>query len=261
MVRYSSASPCRPPTCRPAAGRLLRAGLERLRRRDRRRGDLEHSAQRRRIAADFAGGIDDSSLDLAGHWRFEEGGGLQATDASTFANHGTLGGGVPGAEPARFVGEVPEVPEFAALAPTHTRIGEGIGYGFYPENFAGFDDLDAYFAARWTGQIVIDIPGMATSGPVTFATISDARSRIYIDDVLRVDHTDLLSTSISQTTIVLDEGIHDIRFEYVHAQGLATAALGWDLAGGGSLELVPVTELVRTDATRFDPTAEGIHAG
>ncbi|RPI48285.1 MAG: hypothetical protein EHM55_25825, partial [Acidobacteria bacterium] len=139
------------------------------------------------VAADFAGGIDNGSTDLAGHWRFEETDGVQATDLSTYGNHGTLGGGSAAAVPQRFVGEVPDYPDFATLEATHSITDTAIGYGFVPDDFAGFDDLDDYFAARWTGKIVVDIPGSATSGNVTFAALSDARSRIYVDDVLVVD--------------------------------------------------------------------------
>ncbi len=209
------------------------------------------------IAGDFDG-VNDAASDLAGHWRFNEPSGSTVLDSSANHNDGTLEGSTP---PSRVAGPLLAYPDFAATPPDHTKVDPSVFYAFVSNNFAGFDDLDDTFAASWSGKIMVDLPGSATSGPVTFATLSDGRSRIYIDGVLWVDHTDPTTTSysVTQATVPdISEGLHDITVEYLHDTGTATLALFWDLTGGSSITLIPSTALLRTDATLTDPTAAGL---
>ena len=53
------------------------------------------------IAADFDTGVDDTDVNLVGHWAFEETSGNIAIDASTYGNDGLLGGGVDTQVPLR----------------------------------------------------------------------------------------------------------------------------------------------------------------
>ena len=205
------------------------------------------------IAADFDG-VDDAADGLLAHWRFDEASGDAVLDASTKGNDGTLAGSTP---PRRVAGPLLEFPDFATTTPDHTKIDTwSIPYYGVTSDFAGFSDLDDTFAARWSGQIVVDLGG-AASGPVSFATYSDGRSRIYIDGDLVVDRNDPTAAGVTQGTIPLDAGIHDITIEYLHDAGSANLALGWDLAGGDSLVGIPGSALLRTDATLDDPTAAG----
>ena len=191
---------------------------------------------------------------MAAHWRFNEESGDAVLDASPKGNDGTLAGTTL---PARVAGPLFEYPDFAATEPSDTNIDPSVFYAYVSSNFAGFDDLDDTFAAHWSGKLLVDLGG-PDSGSVTFATISDGRSRLYIDGQLVVDHTDPTALSSTQKTITIDAGLHDITVEYLHDTGPATLALAWDLAGGNALGIIPGSALLRTDATLDDATAAGL---
>lgn len=59
------------------------------------------------IQSDMGRQLTGSEPGLAGYWRFDDGSGTTATDATAGGSHGTLGGGVAAAEPAWVAGTAP----------------------------------------------------------------------------------------------------------------------------------------------------------
>ncbi|HEY4633689.1 MAG TPA: PA14 domain-containing protein, partial [Candidatus Limnocylindrales bacterium] len=157
---------------------------------------------------------------------------------------------IAGAEP------LTQVPDLAGLAPAHTRIEPLVSFFDFGagQDFAGFPDLQDRFAARWTGQIFVDLE---ETGDVTFGFAVDDGARLFIDNVLVAEVTGINADGQAFATIELDPGFHDLRFEYYENEGNAFVALGWDLEGSNDfneLVLIPAEAFVRADATADNAT-------
>ena len=87
------------------------------------------------------------------------------------------------------------LPDFDALTPTRSGISDRVRIDV--------DRRGDHFAFRWRGSV--NIP---ESGTWTFYTASDDGSRVFVDDVLVVDHDGLHGTSERSGTLELTAGIH-----------------------------------------------------
>ena len=205
------------------------------------------------IDTDFGGFIDPETPDLAGYWRFDELSGLNVDDISPSENTGTLGDGVnPDTEPARLA-LLRNVPDFDSLTPVASFVDNNIDYFFVPENFADIDELDQLFGARWMGDI-----NVTSGGEITFVFANTDRARLFIDDILVVDHWSLGVGDLSEfETINLTPGIHSIRVEFLANDPSHAIALAWDPTGGTGVELLNDETFVIVDETADDPTALG----
>ena len=78
-----------------------------------------------------------------------------------------------------------------------------------------------HFSVRWSGIFSFD------AGSYTFTATADDGFRLYIDDVLVMDHwVDQMATTYNQTQS-MTSGAHTIRFEYFEDTGVALASLHW----------------------------------
>ena len=78
-----------------------------------------------------------------------------------------------------------------------------------------------HFSVRWSGIFNLN------AGSYTFTVTADDGFRLYIDDVLVMDHwVDQSATTYNQT-LAMTSGAHTIRFEYFEDAGNAVASLYW----------------------------------
>ncbi len=76
-----------------------------------------------------------------------------------------------------------------------------------------------HFSVRWSGIFNFD------AGSYTFTVTADDGFRLYLDDVLVMDHwVDQMATTYNQTRS-MTSGAHTVRFEYFDHSGLALASL------------------------------------
>ncbi len=92
--------------------------------------------------------------------------------------------------------------------------------------------------ARWTGQIAIPNNGN-TNNPITFSTVSDDGSVIYIDGNLVVSNDNFQGANRVTNTVNLTPGVHNIDIEYLQGTGGATMDAQWDPTGGTNLVDIP----------------------
>ncbi|MDD5223059.1 MAG: hypothetical protein PHE84_03640 [bacterium] len=88
----------------------------------------------------------------------------------------------------------------------------------YPESYD-------YFEARWIGEI-----NFATADTRRLCMITDAGGRLYIDENLRINAWDTITTTPTKnydaTPPTLEDGWHTVRMEYYEWTGTAAARLG-----------------------------------
>ena len=78
-----------------------------------------------------------------------------------------------------------------------------------------------HFSVRWNGIFNFD------ARAYTFTATADDGFRLYIDDVLVMDHwADQQGTTYNQT-LPMTSGAHTIRFEYFENVGIAAVSLHW----------------------------------
>ncbi len=106
------------------------------------------------------------------------------------------------------------------------------------------------FSVRWTGRIL-----PAYTETYTFYTTSDDGIRLWVDDVLVIDHwTDHSPTEASGAIALSGGALHEIRVEYYENGGGALARLSWSSASQPK-QTVPAGRLFGPGATNVPPTA------
>ncbi|MFN0040815.1 MAG: LamG-like jellyroll fold domain-containing protein, partial [Burkholderiales bacterium] len=150
-------------------------------------------------------------------------------DAGLFGEYFYLGG----------VSQIVNFPNYNSLTPDLTRVDAQVNFANTGGTFPGVSDSDV-FAARWTGQIRIDV-----AGATTFFLASDDGSRMYIDDQLVVNNGGLHGFAEASGTVNLSAGFHDIRIEYFENFGFAGVVASWDPAGSTGKQLIPANVLFR----------------
>lgn len=112
-----------------------------------------------------------------------------------------------------------QLPDFNTLTPIGTLFTDKIDISprSFTDPFPGVpSDRFEWFGVRYQGPLTI-----SEAGDYQFRTVSDDGSKIFIDDVLVVNHDGLHAPSSSaQVTVNLNAGVHTIRVEYF--QGPAT---------------------------------------
>ena len=143
-----------------------------------------------------------------------------------------------------FLQDLPSVftfPNLDARTPDLIRTDAQIDFANTGGAFPGTSDTDV-FAVRWTGQIKIDQPGL-----YTFFLASDDGSRLFIDDLLVIDHGGLHGFSEKSGTFSFAQaGFYNIRVEMFENFGSAGVQLSWDppsLAQGK--QIIPTSVLFR----------------
>lgn len=131
-----------------------------------------------------------------------------------------------GASKAPWKGEVyllatgtPKLPDFSTLTPIGTLFTSTIDISprSFTEPFPGVpSDRFEWFGVRYQGPLTI-----SEAGDYNFRTISDDGSKLFIDNVLVVNHDGQHAPSSSaRATVNLNKGVHTLRVEYF--QGPAT---------------------------------------
>jgi len=131
-----------------------------------------------------------------------------------------------GASKAAWKGEVyllatgtPKLPDFSTLTPIGTLFTSTIDISprSFTEPFPGVpSDRFEWFGVRYQGPLTI-----SEAGDYNFRTISDDGSKLFIDNVLVVNHDGQHAPSSSaRATVNLNKGVHTLRVEYF--QGPAT---------------------------------------
>ena len=106
------------------------------------------------------------------------------------------------------------------------------------------------FSVRWTGRIL-----PAYTEPYTFYTTSDDGIRLWIDDVLVIDHwTDHAPTELSGAIALAGAAMHDVRIEYYENGGGAVARLAWSSASQPK-QIVPAGRLFGPGSANTPPVA------
>jgi PKD repeat protein len=106
------------------------------------------------------------------------------------------------------------------------------------------------FSVRWTGHIL-----PAYTETYTFYTFSDDGIRLWVDDVLVIDHwTDHGPTEASGEIALTAGALHSIRLEYYENGGGAVARLSWS-SPSQPKQIVPAGRLVGPGATNAPPVA------
>ena len=106
------------------------------------------------------------------------------------------------------------------------------------------------FSVRWTGRIL-----PAHTETYTFYTTSDDGIRLWVDDVLVIDHwTDHAPTELSGTIALSGDVFHLIRIEYYENGGGAVARLSWSSASQ-TKQVVPAGRLFGPGSTNAPPIA------
>jgi hypothetical protein len=141
---------------------------------------------------------------------------------------------------------------FDNLTPRYTRVDANVDVpnGGGP-GFAGFADLNDFFAVRWSGQIRVE-----TAGAYTFHLGSDDGSRLFIDGQLVIDHDGLHAYTERSGSVTLSAGYHDIRVEMFEFGGFAGVRLDWDPPGAAGREVVPGSVLFRDARDVLDITTD-----
>lgn len=125
-----------------------------------------------------------------------------------------------GASKAAWKGEIyllapntPKLPDFNTLTPIGTLFTNSIDVSSrsFTDPFPGVpSDRFEWFGVRYQGPLTI-----SEAGDYQFRTLSDDGSKLFIDDVLVVNHDGLHGPSSSaRVTVNLNKGIHTLRVEY-----------------------------------------------
>ncbi len=109
--------------------------------------------------------------------------------------------------------------------PLVARVDAQINFPETRHRFAG-TKLSENFCARWSG--VIRCPRDAT---YTFATESDDGSQLFIDARRVVDNSGLHAMREQSGTIKLAAGDHELRLDFIQAEGEAGCKLSWAFEG------------------------------
>lgn len=107
----------------------------------------------------------------------------------------------------------PKLPDFNTLTPIGTLFTNSIDVSSrsFTEPFPGVpSDRFEWFGVRYQGPLTI-----SEAGDYQFRTLSDDGSKLFIDDVLVVNHDGLHGPSSSaRVTVNLNKGVHTLRVEY-----------------------------------------------
>ncbi|RYH20595.1 hypothetical protein EON65_23020, partial [archaeon] len=97
-----------------------------------------------------------------------------------------------------------------------------------------------YISIRWRGGVRI-----STTGVYKFAIQADDYARLWINNLLVIDHTtEREAFRESVKSVYLQQGIVEVVMEYVEVQGVAYAKLLWDGGGNGVMQVIPQNKLV-----------------
>ncbi|MCX5852858.1 MAG: BACON domain-containing carbohydrate-binding protein, partial [Deltaproteobacteria bacterium] len=80
-----------------------------------------------------------------------------------------------------------------------------------------------HFSARWSGEFQF-----GEAGGYTFTSRTDDGVRVWVDDILIIDHWVDQGPTVYQATITLTAGAHTVVMEYYENLGGAVAQLRWD---------------------------------
>ncbi|KPK78922.1 MAG: hypothetical protein AMJ81_14390, partial [Phycisphaerae bacterium SM23_33] len=141
---------------------------------------------------------------------------------------------------------VPAFPDYESLAPTVAREDSQVDFA---GGFGGPLDAGQGVAARWTGNVHIDTPGL-----YTFECVTPGDTRLYIDGEMLFDTT--LPWQIPSGTVELSAGYHRLRLEYFdcgQAPGLELQYAG----PGIDMQVIPADVLSHDTAVRYEPGLDG----
>lgn len=138
-------------------------------------------------------------------------------------------------------GEFSQLPDFSTLTPVETGTNDAITIGFVEDNDT--------FAMVFTKPVAV-----SASGNYTFKVSSDDGSRLYINDVLVVDHDGLHGFEAKEGTIFLAAGSYDLRVEYFEQFGGQGLFVEYKTEGSVFSE-VPASGVLT--ASSLDPNAGG----
>lgn len=149
----------------------------------------------------------------------------------------------PGLAARHYVLELPifALPDFSQLPIASTSLSAQLAYPANEGPFAGSGLVDL------VGTIFEGFVYVATSGLRTFTVFSDEGSRLWLDDVLIVDHdgAHLMIPKSGQAGLMT--GWHRIRVEHFERLGPAGLTVFWSAPGGGMVP-VPGNVLARSGA-------------
>ena len=112
--------------------------------------------------------------------------------------------------PNVYLGGIPEL----------VREEDGINYLWNTNAPAGFAKSDNY-SVRWSGNFEM------VSGDYAFSATADDGVRVWVDGSVIVNEWKNQGSTTYTKNVVLDEGVHNIVFEYYEANGGAVASLNW----------------------------------
>ena len=142
------------------------------------------------------------------------------------------------------------MPSFTNLVPVATGVVDAISF---PSTASAWDgaptNLVDRFGAAFGGSVWIEEAGLCE---VTLT--SDDGSRLFLDDVLVVDHGGLHSMTARRTHVRLSRGLHALRLEYF--ENLGEAGLSLSVADASGAAMSP--RLFRHTAETDDTDADGM---
>ncbi|MCF7855843.1 MAG: hypothetical protein K9N51_13670, partial [Candidatus Pacebacteria bacterium] len=133
-------------------------------------------------------------------------------------------------------GSLSAIPELSGKTPDVTLTAKQINY---PRTMTAWPGLPVsavdHFVARHTGQIRVD-----RAGDYTFYLNSDDGSKMWLDDVLLINHDGRHSMREASASVSLESGHHSIRVEFFDDGSEAGLVLSW--AGPGiEQQVVPAS--------------------